>query len=86
MRMEDSICALARSKQCVIVGDQQQLPPSNQFNASTDDDEDDLMRAIGHVHDLNNDRSIQRTAIYTSRIFDVINHLHDSSDNDFQVD
>jgi len=53
---------------------------------SEDDDEDDLMRAIGHVHDLNNDRSIQRTAIYTSRIFDVINHLHDSSDNDFQVD
>ena len=41
MRMEDSICALARSKQCVIVGDQQQLPPSNQFNASTDDDEDE---------------------------------------------
>ena len=41
MRMEDSICALARSKQCVIVGDQQQLPPSNQFNANTDDDEDE---------------------------------------------
>ena len=41
MRIEDSICALARSKQCVIVGDQQQLPPSNQFNANTDDDEDE---------------------------------------------
>ncbi|MDA7488058.1 DUF4011 domain-containing protein [Candidatus Pelagibacter ubique] len=41
MRMEDSICALARSKQCVIVGDQQQLPPSNQFNANTDDDDEE---------------------------------------------
>ena len=41
MRMEDSICALARSKQCVIVGDQQQSPPSNQFNVSMDDDEED---------------------------------------------
>jgi len=41
MRMEDSICALARSKQCVIVGDQQQLPPSNQFNANTDEEEEE---------------------------------------------
>ena len=41
MRMEDSICALARSKQCVIVGDHQQLPPGNTFGIKETDEDDD---------------------------------------------
>tara|TARA_B110000483_G_scaffold51577_1_gene64135 strand:+ start:392 stop:4738 length:4347 start_codon:yes stop_codon:yes gene_type:complete len=56
MRMEDSICALARSKQCVIVGDQQQLPPGNTFELrdSDDDDEEDLIEES--ILDLANSR------------------------------
>ena len=56
MRMEDSICALARSKQCVIVGDQQQLPPSNQFNASTDDEDEENDLVEESILDLANSR------------------------------
>jgi superfamily I DNA and/or RNA helicase len=41
MRMENSISALARSKQCVIVGDLQQLPPGRQFEIIDEDDDED---------------------------------------------
>ena len=56
MRMEDSICALARSKQCVIVGDQQQLPPGNTFELkdTEDDEEEDLIEES--ILDLANSR------------------------------
>ena len=56
MRMEDSICALARSKQCVIVGDQQQLPPGSSFELkdSDDDEEEDLIEES--ILDLANSR------------------------------
>jgi superfamily I DNA and/or RNA helicase/very-short-patch-repair endonuclease len=46
MKMEDAIGGLARSKQCVIVGDQQQLAPTDFFDIAADessDDEDDLI-------------------------------------------
>ena len=56
MRMEDSISALARSKQCVIVGDQQQLPPSNQFNANTDDEDEENDLVEESILDLANSR------------------------------
>ena len=57
MKMEDSICALARSKQCVIVGDQQQLPPSNTFTANTNDDDDDENALVEEsILDLANSR------------------------------
>jgi len=56
MRMEESICALARSKQCVIVGDQQQLPPGSSFELkdADDDEEEDLIEES--ILDLANSR------------------------------
>lgn len=56
MRMEESICALARSKQCVIVGDQQQLPPGSSFELkdTDDDEEEDLVEES--ILDLANSR------------------------------
>lgn len=42
IRPEDALGAIARGKQIVVVGDQQQLPPTNFFNRITDDlDEED---------------------------------------------
>lgn len=40
MRPEDAVCALARAKQAVIVGDENQLPPTSFFDSSNDDDDD----------------------------------------------
>lgn len=40
IRPEDALGAVARAKQVVIVGDQQQLPPTNFFNRLTSDDEE----------------------------------------------
>ena len=37
IRPEDALGAIARGKQIVVVGDQQQLPPTNFFNRITDD-------------------------------------------------
>lgn len=44
MRMEDSIGGLARSSQCIIVGDQQQLAPTGFFEISDEEtDDEDLV-------------------------------------------
>ena len=44
MRMQDAIGGLARSSQCVIVGDPQQLAPSDFFSvAEQEDTEEDLV-------------------------------------------
>lgn len=48
MRPEDAFGALVRAKQCVVVGDPQQLPPTSFFETSfwssaTEDDVDDLL-------------------------------------------
>lgn len=56
MRMEDSICALARSKQCVIVGDQQQLPPGNTFELKDVDDDEEEELIEESILDLANSR------------------------------
>ena len=58
MKIEDSIGAILRSKQTIIVGDPQQLPPTNFFNATTefdgdgivDDDESILDLALSKYH------------------------------------
>ena len=34
----DALGAVYRAKQCIIIGDSKQMPPSNFFNASTDDE------------------------------------------------
>ncbi len=39
--IHDSLGAIYRSKQCIIIGDSKQMPPSNFFNASDSSDEDD---------------------------------------------
>lgn len=41
MRPEEAISALARAKQAIIVGDPQQLPPSNYFDRQDGDGQDD---------------------------------------------
>ena len=41
MRTEDAIGGLARSAQCVIVGDPEQLPPTDFFDAGFEQDEED---------------------------------------------
>lgn len=38
----DSLGAIYRSKQCIIIGDNKQMPPSNFFGAQAEDDSDDL--------------------------------------------
>ncbi|MGP0173466.1 AAA domain-containing protein [Pseudomonas sp. NCHU5208] len=40
---EEAVPALSRARQAVVVGDEMQLPPSNFFSVSGDDDEDQLM-------------------------------------------
>lgn len=37
MRPEDAVCALARAKQAVVVGDENQLPPTSFFDSGNDD-------------------------------------------------
>ena len=39
--VHDSLGAIYRSKQCIIIGDSKQMPPSNFFNASDSNDEDE---------------------------------------------
>ena len=41
LRPEDAIGAVARCSQLVVVGDPKQLPPTNFFDASADDDDED---------------------------------------------
>ena len=38
---QDAINSIYRAKQCIIVGDSKQMPPSNFFNATIDDENDD---------------------------------------------
>jgi hypothetical protein len=38
---EDAVPAIARGKQCIVVGDREQLPPSSFFRSNDDDDDDD---------------------------------------------
>lgn len=37
----DALGAIYRAKQCIIIGDHQQLPPSRFFSAGLDDEEED---------------------------------------------
>lgn len=39
---EDAVPALARGSQCIVVGDQQQLPPSSFFRSDDADDDEDV--------------------------------------------
>ena len=39
--IHDSLGAIYRSKQCIIIGDSKQMPPSNFFNASDSQDDED---------------------------------------------
>lgn len=41
VKTEDAIGAIIRSKQVIIVGDNKQLPPTNFFNASLSENDDD---------------------------------------------
>ncbi len=51
---------------------------------SEDDDNNDLIRAISHVHELNNSNNNYITSVYNSRIFDIIPQSSlDSSGNEF---
>jgi len=56
MRMENAISALARSKQCVIVGDQQQLPPNNSFELMEEENDEDDELVEESILDLANSR------------------------------
>ena len=38
---QDAVGAIYRAKQLIVVGDSKQMPPSNFFNASIDDDDMD---------------------------------------------
>lgn len=51
---------------------------------SEDDDNDDLMAAINHVHEVNNSTNNYIRSVYNSRIFDIISQSSlDSSYNEF---
>lgn len=44
IKPEDALCAIARAKQCIVVGDTRQMPPSSMFDRMMDDqdlDEDE---------------------------------------------
>ncbi len=41
IKPEDALCAIARAKQCIVVGDTRQMPPSSFFDRVVEDDADD---------------------------------------------
>ena len=52
MKIEDSIGAILRSKQTIIVGDPQQLPPTNFFNTTAEFDGDGIIDDDESILDL----------------------------------
>ena len=49
---QDAVGAIYRGKQLIVVGDSKQMPPSNFFNASTENNEDDEDEESGDVGDF----------------------------------
>jgi len=41
IKPEDALCAIARAKQCIVVGDTRQMPPTSFFDRLVDDDDVD---------------------------------------------
>ena len=52
MRPEFAVSAIMRARQFIVVGDANQLPPTDFFTASADDDDDDLALASGETEKL----------------------------------
>lgn len=49
MKIENALGAIARSKQVVVIGDENQLPPTSFFDSSSDDEEDEEeMEEVGY--------------------------------------
>jgi len=59
----DALGAIYRAKQCIIIGDSKQMPPSNFFNASVDEEEDDYDST--HLESI---LDISQTAFSTSTL------------------
>ena len=69
LRLEDAIPALARGTQFIIAGDSQQLPPSNYFFQTEDDEvefEEETMSDVKSLLELPNQlKSIRQYQIFT---------------------
>lgn len=52
MRPEFAVSAIMRARQFVVVGDANQLPPTDFFTAGSDDDDDDIAAANGEAEKL----------------------------------
>ena len=48
MKIENALGAIARSKQVVVIGDENQLPPTSFFDASSDDEDEEDMEEVGY--------------------------------------
>ena len=64
IQLEEAVPALYRSHQCIVVGDEKQLPPSRFFATSQGDDEDLSIEENGELYnyDLNADSFLSQSA------------------------
>lgn len=63
---QDAVGAIYRAKQCIVVGDSRQMPPSNFFNASVEEDDSDEER--GDVTDFESILDICSTSMQQLRL------------------
>lgn len=67
VKPEDALCAISRAKQCVVVGDTRQMPPTNFFDNVADDDddsdEDETTLAAKHMESV---LSLMNSAVHQS--------------------
>lgn len=65
VRPEDALGAIARGKQAIIVGDSQQLPPTNFFSRLVDEEEDEILEGEFSVSDMESILSLADLAFPT---------------------
>lgn len=63
---QDAVGAIYRGKQLIVVGDSRQMPPSNFFNSSIDNDEDD--EEIGDINDFESILDVCSSVFTTERL------------------